>query len=131
MFSEMITALQAGKMPGTSSLHQRLRGALIKKAAIIRQPSPLWPRDPKINPPSAHLLWAAVILRDRGNFNLAADLMVLETLESSRQKNLADIAGQRERLIARELQELRQLIGDRSLQEKINESIKSVHPATL
>ncbi|MFH1214951.1 MAG: hypothetical protein V1706_00450 [Pseudomonadota bacterium] len=121
----MITALENGKLPDLSSLQHRLRAALIKKAAIVSQPYQLWPGDPKINPLSEHLLWAAVIIRDRENFTMAVDLMVLEKMESSHRGDFPD-TGMVDRLIDEQLERLLQFVNSRDLKEKITANIKSL-----
>ena len=64
MFREMLKSLEDGVLPSAAALRQRLALALVKKAGILQQPRPCWSCDPKINPQTRHLLWAAVILED-------------------------------------------------------------------
>lgn len=83
MFSAMIRSLREGRLPERDELARRLDAALVKKLAVLRQPYHCRSGDPKINPPAVHLLWAAIILGDRDKYDLAAHILVAESLDSS------------------------------------------------
>jgi len=65
MFSQLISKLKSSTMPDKDELGKRLALALVKKMGVIKQPYHFWSSDPKINPPTAHLLWAAILLEDK------------------------------------------------------------------
>jgi hypothetical protein len=81
MFTEMIEALHRSQMVDPVGLKKRFDFALTKKMAVVKLPRALWVRDPKINPRSDHLLWAALLLLDRDRIDLA-----LGVLEAERQE---------------------------------------------
>ena len=130
MFSDMINALRHNHLPETAPLKARLRAAVVKKMAILRQPYLFWPQDTKINPPARHLLWAAVLLQDRENFELAGDILVTERLESADGRHLPDPAILRPQLINDELDEFIKLVSDHKLQQLLAEKIASMGKLT-
>lgn len=121
MFSQMIQILTQGCLPEKKELEKRLKVALVKKMAILRQPYLFWPQDPKINPPAAHLLWAAVLLEDKDNFSLAADILVTEKLESSPPGDFSDMERLRHELVSSSLEDLIQLGGNDDLQQQLRQ----------
>lgn len=126
MFSGMINALRQNRLPEATTLKARLRAAVVKKMAILRQPYLFWPQDTKINPPARHLLWAAVLLQDRENFELAADILVTEKLESSDALSLPDLLTIRRQLISEQLDELISIVNDNNLKTLLLEKISSI-----
>jgi len=83
MFSEMITSVQNNKLPDPVMLRNRFEFALTKKLGIVKLPPAFWMRDPKINPPSAHLFWAALLLKDRHRIDMALSVIAVELAENS------------------------------------------------
>lgn len=64
MFSQMIADLQHGLLPAAEALRARLQVAMVKKLAMLRLPRQFHHNDPKINPDTEHMLWAAILLED-------------------------------------------------------------------
>ncbi|MBU4260394.1 MAG: hypothetical protein KKC76_00750 [Proteobacteria bacterium] len=126
MFSDMIHALRQNHLPEAAPLKARLRAAVVKKMAILRQPYLFWPQDTKINPPARHLLWAAVLLLDKENFELAGDILVMEMLESADARHLSDPATLRPQLINAELDELISIVSDHNLKTQLLEKISTI-----
>jgi hypothetical protein len=86
MFSSFIQTIQAGKAPDLVDLRKRLDLALIKKTGVLNLPYHFWQSDPKINPSTAHMLWAATILEDQQGLAAAAEFAQKEAAEKSRFK---------------------------------------------
>jgi hypothetical protein len=83
MFTAMINSLKNGELPAPKELKARLPPALVKKSGVLQQPRPCWSNDPKINPDSVHLLWAAILLEDHELINLAAGMLFTQLSELS------------------------------------------------
>ncbi|MBU0909996.1 MAG: hypothetical protein KKA54_11680 [Proteobacteria bacterium] len=130
MFSDMIHALRQNQLPEEPPLKARLRAAIVKKMAILRQPYLFWPQDTKINPPARHLLWAAVLLQDKENFELAGDILVTEILESAAARHLSDPVAHRPQLISEQLDELISIVSDGKLKTQLLEQISFLHQVT-
>lgn len=81
MFSEMVAELKRGTEPEPGVLRNRFDFALVKKTAVVRLPPSFRTGDPKINPRSDHLFWAALLLRDRERIDLALAVMAAEAAE--------------------------------------------------
>jgi hypothetical protein len=126
MFSDMIHALRQNRLPEVAPLKARLRAAIVKKTAILRQPYLFWPQDTKINPPARHLLWAAVLLQDKENFELAGDILAMEMLESTEARHLPDPATLRPQLVSEQLDELISIVSDHNLKTLLLEKIATI-----
>jgi hypothetical protein len=81
MFSEMIADLKQGKMPDSGGMAKRLDFALTKKLGIVKLPPAFWMNDPKINPRTDHLFWAALLLKDRSRIDLVLSVLAVEVAE--------------------------------------------------
>ena len=78
MFSEIIKLLKRGKLPSPEELQIRLKPAMVKKSGVMQQPRLCWSNDPKINPDSVHMLWAAILLEDHGLISMAVGMIFIE-----------------------------------------------------
>lgn len=130
MFSEMIKDLKNGTLPEITPLQKRLQFAITKKLGVIKQPYLFWPPDPKQNPPATHILWAALILEDNDNVNLAADILMQEHNERMAAKAGGQSKGQsllkRQAIIQTTLEELKDLLPPDSLQPIIQKKIRKI-----
>ena len=126
----MIRDLKNGKLPEIPPLKKRLQFAIIKKLGVIKQPYLFWPPDPKQNPPATHILWAALILGDSENVDLAADILMQEHHERMAAKAGGKSKGQdlleRQVIIHSTLQELENLLPPDSLQPIIQKKIRKI-----
>ena len=86
MFTQMISDLKNGKLPENNLLRKRFAAALVKKMGVIQIPYSFWPADTKINPPAKQLLWAAILLHDKGNFSVVEAIISSELEEKQRAK---------------------------------------------
>jgi hypothetical protein len=82
MFSEMIAAVNNNVDPEPISLQKRFDFALTKKLGIVKLPPAFWMQDPKINPRSDHLFWAALLLKDRNRIDMALSVIAVELAEA-------------------------------------------------
>jgi hypothetical protein len=82
MFSEMIAAIRDNVTPELISLQKRYDFALTKKLGIVKLPPAFWMQDPKINPRSDHLFWAALLLKDRTRIDMALSVIAVELTEA-------------------------------------------------
>ena len=78
MFSKMIQQLKEGEIPDLKNLSDLLKVALIKKQGVLQQPPACWSNDPKINPDSGHILWAAVLLGLEEDTQTAVGIFISE-----------------------------------------------------
>ena len=78
MFAEMIGQLKKGELPAQGSIRARLDAAITKKLGILKTPYLCWSSDPKINPVTKHLFWAAVLLGDREKISLVEGIAMAE-----------------------------------------------------
>lgn len=83
MFSEMVANLAKGSLPESSALRQRFDIAVTKKLGVVRLPASFWMDDPKINPRSDHLFWAALLTQDRQRIDLALAVLAAELNETN------------------------------------------------
>jgi hypothetical protein len=51
---------------------------------VLKSPYSFWAGDPKINPPAKQLLWAAILLQDREQFNTVEAVITTELEERQR-----------------------------------------------
>ena len=78
MFTEMVFLLKSGEIIDLNLLRKRFDRALVKKIGTINTPYPFWPSDPKINPSTKELIWAAILLGDRDSFMLIEGIIAIE-----------------------------------------------------
>ena len=86
MFSEMITEIHNKGAPEPYALQKRYDFAMTKKLGIVKLPPAFWMQDPKINPRSDHLFWAALILKDRNRIDIALSVIAVELAETTSMK---------------------------------------------
>lgn len=84
MFSDMVSSLKKGEVADLNILRKRFDTALVKKIAVISTPYSFWTSDPKINPPTKELIWAAILLQDSDNYKLLTGIVATETNEKNR-----------------------------------------------
>ena len=64
-------------------LQKRYDFAMTKKLGIVKLPPAFWMHDPKINPRSDHLFWAALFLKDRNRIDMALSVIAVELAETT------------------------------------------------
>lgn len=127
MFTDMIADLNKGAMPDPASLKTRFDFALTKKTGVVKLPSAFWMRDPKINPRSDHLLWAALLLLDRSRIDLALAVIEEEHREVVRTKgNRSEYA--MEHMVEAAIARLLLQVPDRERRRKLEDSLRKVVP---
>ena len=104
MFREMVETLARGGDPDRQALRRRFDMALTKKMGIIRLPPAFWMGDPKMNPRTDHLLWAALLLLDREAIDAVLSVMAVELAETKDcAQSLEDVMHSRVRGLTGEL----------------------------
>ena len=78
----MIAAVNNNVAPESISLQKRFDFALTKKLGIVKLPPAFWMQDPKINPRSDHLFWAALLLKDRNRIDMVLSVIAVELAEA-------------------------------------------------
>ena len=81
MFDEMISQLKNGEFVPKGLLRKRFDGAMVKKLGVLKTPYSFWPSDKKINPSAKELLWAAILLEDKGDLRLTEGIIATEVAE--------------------------------------------------
>ncbi len=81
MFAEMVSDLERGIFPDSNMLRGRCHAAVTKKLALIRLPPTYWENDPKRNPRTRHLLWAALLLHDEDLLEVVKGIVLMEQAE--------------------------------------------------
>ena len=77
----MVSSLKKGEVTDLNILRKRFDTALVKKIAVISTPYSFWTSDPKINPPTKELIWAAILLHSSDNYKLLSGIFATETNE--------------------------------------------------
>jgi hypothetical protein len=130
MFSEMIAVLHNNRMPEPDVLQKRYDFAMTKKLGIVKLPSAFWMRDPKINPRSDHLFWAALLLKDRQRVDMALSVIAVELAEPTSMKG--DECRQRVDCKARELiAELLEQFSDTGVRQQFEQELRGLVPEWL
>lgn len=124
MFSEMITCLTNNKFPDKSPLKGRLHIALIKKEAIFALPHNFRVSDPKMNPRSDHMIWAAVLIEDKDLFDLTTTILFTEKSMLDPHKALS--ATHQAELVEKVLTKLLALPTNKNIQLKLQETIQNI-----
>lgn len=90
----MVRDLSCGELPDEQRLRGWFRAALTKKLAIVSLPPAFWENDPKRNPDTIRLLWAATLLKDLDGCRCIQIVMATEKdeqgLEKSVEKRIED-----------------------------------------
>ncbi|MBU0675413.1 MAG: hypothetical protein KJ950_12280 [Proteobacteria bacterium] len=92
-------------MPPVEPLAQLLRVALVKKQGVLQQPPACWSSDPKINPDSVHLVWAAV-LNGRQEELISAEALVINEFLARPSRQEVNMANGKIQEILRDLPNL-------------------------
>ncbi len=111
MFSDMVADLNRDVMPDPVLLARRFDIAMTKKLGVVQLPPAFWMQDPKINPRSDYLFWAALLTLDRQRIELALSVLAVEIAETCRStgphpRELTEQKGRE--LVGRLLQEIRE-----------------------
>jgi len=84
VFDEMVAQLKKGEMVPKDPLRKRFDRAMVKKLGVLKTPYSFWPSDKKINPSAKELLWAAILLADKGDFRLTEGIIATEVAEKQK-----------------------------------------------
>ena len=124
MFGPIISDLRNGILPDNNLLRKRFEAALIKKMGVIRTPYSFWPADTKINPHAKQLLWAAILLQDKENFEIVRVIITSELEEKQRargqQENKQSLATKVHQLLQEYILEFMALAPDTIFQNKLH-----------
>ena len=133
MFEQMVSDLRNEKLPESTLLRKRFEAALIKKLGVIRTPYSFWPADPKINPPSKQLLWAAILLHDIENFRMVEAIISSELEEQQKAKGMhlgADVlSGKVQQLIDEYGREFVELAPSKTFKKNLRHTLEELIPA--
>ena len=134
MFEQMVFDLKNGTLPENNLLRKRFEAALVKKMGVIRTPYSFWPADTKINPPAKQLLWAAILLQDKENFNVIEAIISSELEEKQGTKGQPDsikaLTAKVQQLLQAYIHEFIELAPDETFKKDlrhISEQLFSVH----
>ncbi len=133
MFDEMISSLKEAKIVPKDQLRKRFDRAMVKKFGVLKTPYSFWPSDKKINPSAKELLWAAILLEDKGDFRLTEGIIATEVAEKQKASGQyiinSDIAQSSKKITSTCLDEFLQLAPSKDfrklLENKINKLLAS------
>ncbi|KPK26019.1 MAG: hypothetical protein AMJ61_10190 [Desulfobacterales bacterium SG8_35_2] len=132
MFTPIISDLKDGKLPDNNLLRKRFEAALIKKMGVIKTPYPFWSSDTKINPPAKQLLWAAILLQDRDNFNVIEAIISSELEERLRAKgqpeSMQTLDAKVQQLLQEYIHEFIDLAPDEKFKKNLDQLTQAVMP---
>ena len=124
MFTEMVTSLENNILPQAISILGRLNIALIKKEAVLQLPKNFRVTDPKVNPRTDHMIWAAVLLEDQEMFDITTTILLTEaTVDKPLSEMNPDLSA---KLIKNTLKELWATPTDDLLKKTINKAIEKL-----
>lgn len=122
MFEDIFTVLYQGELPDFVVLRKRFDLAVIKKMGVLKQPPAMWPVDPKINPPSKSLLFAALLLDDKEAMATVYGIVQAEVEERLRARGRRPSAEEIARLIDEAQQQIQPYLeetGDEVLRNEL------------
>lgn len=132
MFEHMVSDLKSGLLPEQNILRRRFDAALVKKMAVLRTPYSFWPADPKINPPTKQLLWAAILLQDKENYSMIEAVITTELTEKLRAKgqteNIHTLTDQIRQFLQNYIHEFIELAPSKTFKENLRHKVAAVFP---
>jgi hypothetical protein len=130
MFDEMISLLKNAELVPKDQLRKRFDGAMVKKLGVLKTPYSFWPSDKKINPTAKELLWAAILLEDKGNFRLAESIIATEVAEKQKASGQylvnSDIAQSSKKITANCLEEFLGLAPSKDFRKLLEQKIEKL-----
>lgn len=86
MFTDLFQEISRGNMPDPDQLRRLFDIAMTKKLGVVKLPPSFWMQDPKINPRTDHLLWAALLLEDAERLALVFSALAVEHDERQKRR---------------------------------------------
>lgn len=130
MFAEMIAVIQNKGVPEPHILQKRYDFAMTKKMGIVKLPPAFWMQDPKINPRSDHLFWAALLLKDRNRIDMALSVIAVELAETISMKG-GDVRQSVDSRASALVEELLAQIADASMRHQLEQELNVLIPEYL
>jgi hypothetical protein len=135
MIADILSQLQEARMPTATAVEKWLAMALIKKMGVLNLPYHCWHTDPKINPSTKHLLWAAILTEDKERFAIVEGIIHTElqtarvgAVQTTRQDQQA--AAVRE-TVSRYVEELLSLPSEPAFRRELAIKVKHFLPAII
>ena len=130
MFDDMISQLKNGEITPKVQLRKRFDGAMVKKLGVLKTPYSFWPSDKKINPSAKELLWAAILLEDKGNLRLTEGIIATEVTEKQKASGQylvnSDIAQASQQITTTCIDELLDLAPTKDFRNKLENKINTL-----
>jgi len=124
MFAKIFSELTRGERVDSDLLKRRFDVAMTKKLGVVKLPPSFWMQDPKINPRTDHLLWAALLLNDPDRVALAFSALAVEHDEQQK-KQAVEARESMGEVLDRFLQQFLELLpeGNQSQRERIQKLV--------
>jgi hypothetical protein len=130
MFDEMISMLEKAEIVPKDKLRKRFDRAMVKKFGVLKTPYSFWPSDKKINPSAKELLWAAILLEDKGDFRLTEGIIATEFSEKEKASGQyivnSDIAQSSKEITSDCINELLELAPTKDFRKLLENKIKNL-----
>ena len=130
MFDEMVAQLKKGEMVSKDLLRKRFDRAMVKKLGVLKTPYSFWPTDKKINPSAKELLWAAILLEDKGDFRLTESIIATEAAEKQKASGQylvnSDIAQSNKKVTANCLEEFFGLAPSKDFRKLLEQKVEKL-----